>query len=105
MLWIEGGDPREIVEARGMKQVTDLSAIEAVIDEVIAANPGKVSEVKAKPTMLGWFVGQVMKASGGKANPTAVNEILKGPAWARLRSHSSSKMSRMATGRSPQLRG
>ncbi len=77
MLWIEGGDPREIVEARGMKQVTDLSAIEAVIDEVIAANPGKVSEVKAKPTMLGWFVGQVMKASGGKANPTAVNEILK----------------------------
>jgi aspartyl-tRNA(Asn)/glutamyl-tRNA(Gln) amidotransferase subunit B len=77
VLWSEGGDPKEIVEARGMRQVTDLSAIEKVIGEVVAANPDKVEQVKAKPTMLGWFVGQVMKASGGKANPQAVNEILK----------------------------
>jgi aspartyl-tRNA(Asn)/glutamyl-tRNA(Gln) amidotransferase subunit B len=77
ILWTEGGDPKQIVEARGMKQVTDTGAIEKVIDDVIAANPDKVEQVKAKPTMLGWFVGQVMKASGGKANPQAVNEILK----------------------------
>lgn len=60
-----------------MKQVTDTGAIEKTVDEVIAANPEKVEAVKAKPTMIGWFVGQVMKASGGKANPQAVNEILK----------------------------
>ena len=60
-----------------MKQVTDTGAVEAAVDEVIAANPDKVEQVKAKPTMLGWFVGQVMKATGGKANPQAVNEILK----------------------------
>ncbi len=77
IVWTEGGDPAEIVEARGMKQVTDTGAIEKAIDEVIAANPDKVEAVKAKPTMLGWFVGQVMKASGGKANPSAVNEMLK----------------------------
>ena len=77
ILWTEGGDPREIVEVRGMKQVTDLSAIERVVDEVIAANPEKVEQVRAKPTILGWFVGQVMKASGGKANPQAANQILK----------------------------
>ena len=77
IVWIEGGDPRAIVEARGMKQVTDTGAIEAAIDAVVAANPDKVEQVKAKPTMLGWFVGQVMKQSGGKANPQAVNDILK----------------------------
>jgi aspartyl-tRNA(Asn)/glutamyl-tRNA(Gln) amidotransferase subunit B len=77
ILWSEGGDPREIVEARGMKQVTDTGAIEKAVDEIIAANPDKVEQVKAKPTMLGWFVGQAMKASGGKANPQALNEILK----------------------------
>jgi aspartyl-tRNA(Asn)/glutamyl-tRNA(Gln) amidotransferase subunit B len=77
ILWNEGGDPRAIVAARGMKQVTDTGAIEQVVDDVIAANPGKVTQVMAKPTLLGWFVGQVMKASGGKANPQAVNEILK----------------------------
>lgn len=77
ILWTEGGDPREIVEARGMKQVTDTGAIEKAVDELIAANPDKVEQVKAKPTMLGWFVGQAMKASGGKANPQALNEILK----------------------------
>jgi aspartyl-tRNA(Asn)/glutamyl-tRNA(Gln) amidotransferase subunit B len=77
IVYTEGGDPAEIVEARGMKQVTDTGAIEKVIDEVIAANPDKVQQAIAKPTMLGWFVGQVMKASGGKANPAAVNEMLK----------------------------
>lgn len=74
----EGGDPREIVDARGMRQVTDTGAIEAAVDAIIAANPDKVEQVKAKPTMLGWFVGQVMKQTGGKANPQAVNELLKG---------------------------
>jgi aspartyl-tRNA(Asn)/glutamyl-tRNA(Gln) amidotransferase subunit B len=77
ILWTEGGDPAEIVEARGMKQVTDTGAIEKAIDEIIAANPDKVEQAKAKPSMLGWFVGQVMKGTGGKANPAAVNEILK----------------------------
>jgi aspartyl-tRNA(Asn)/glutamyl-tRNA(Gln) amidotransferase subunit B len=77
ILWTEGGDPAEIVEKRGMRQVTDTGAIEAAVDAIIAANPDKVAQVKAKPSMLGWFVGQVMKQSGGKANPQAVNEILK----------------------------
>ena len=77
IVWNEGGDPREIVAARGMTQVTDLGEIEKVVDEIIAANPDKVEQVKLKPTMLGWFVGQAMKASGGKANPQALNEILK----------------------------
>ena len=77
IIWSEGGNPAEIVEARGMKQVTDTGAIEKAVDEIISANPDKVAQVQAKPSMLGWFVGQVMKASGGKANPAAVNEILK----------------------------
>jgi aspartyl-tRNA(Asn)/glutamyl-tRNA(Gln) amidotransferase subunit B len=77
ILWTEGGDPAEIVEARGMKQVTDTGAIEKAVDEIIAANPDKVEQAKAKPSMIGWFVGQVMKSTGGKANPAAVNEILK----------------------------
>jgi aspartyl-tRNA(Asn)/glutamyl-tRNA(Gln) amidotransferase subunit B len=75
--WGEGGDPHAIVKARGMEQVTDLSAIERVVDEIIAANPDKVQQAKAKPALVGWFVGQVMKASGGKANPQAVNELLR----------------------------
>ena len=77
IVWSEGGDPRAIVEARGMKQVTDTGAIEKVIDEIVAANPDKVAQAKAKPQLAGWFVGQVMKASGGKANPQAVNDLLK----------------------------
>jgi aspartyl-tRNA(Asn)/glutamyl-tRNA(Gln) amidotransferase subunit B len=77
IVWNEGGDPRAIVEARGMKQVTDLGAIEKIVDEIIAGNPDKVEQAKAKPTMIGWFVGQVMKSSGGKANPQAVNDLLK----------------------------
>jgi aspartyl-tRNA(Asn)/glutamyl-tRNA(Gln) amidotransferase subunit B len=77
IVWVEGGDPEAIVEARGLRQVTDTGAIEAAIDAVIAANPDKVAQALAKPTMLGWFVGQVMKATGGKANPQSVNELLK----------------------------
>jgi aspartyl-tRNA(Asn)/glutamyl-tRNA(Gln) amidotransferase subunit B len=75
--WSEGGDPQAIVEKRGLRQVTDTGAIEAAVDKVIAANPQKVEQVKAKPTMMGWFVGQVMQETGGKANPQAVNEVLK----------------------------
>mgnify|MGYP003338091735 FL=1 len=77
IVWSEGGDPKDIVESRGLKQVTDTGAIEAAVDAVIAANPDKVEQAKAKPTMLGWFVGQVMKQTGGKANPQAVNDLLK----------------------------
>jgi aspartyl-tRNA(Asn)/glutamyl-tRNA(Gln) amidotransferase subunit B len=77
IVWTEGGDPEALVEARGMKQVTDLGAIEKVVDDIIAANPEKVAQAQAKPTMIGWFVGQVMKASGGKVNPQAVNDLLK----------------------------
>jgi aspartyl-tRNA(Asn)/glutamyl-tRNA(Gln) amidotransferase subunit B len=75
--WREGGDPRVIVEARGMRQVIDLSAIEPVVDELIAKNPDKAEQAKSKPALIGWFVGQVMKASNGKANPKAVNDLLK----------------------------
>jgi aspartyl-tRNA(Asn)/glutamyl-tRNA(Gln) amidotransferase subunit B len=77
IVWAEGGDPRAVVADRGMTQVTDTSAIEKLVDDVIAGNPDKVAQAKAKPAMIGWFVGQVMKASGGKANPQAVNELLK----------------------------
>ena len=77
IVWTEGGDPRQVVEARGMKQVTDTGAIDAAIEAVIAANPEKVEEVKAKPKLAAWFVGQVMKQTGGKANPAAVNAALK----------------------------
>ena len=77
IIWTEGGDPATIVDERGLRQVTDTGAIEAAVDAVIAANPDKVAAVKTKPSMLGWFVGQVMKQSGGKANPAAVNELLK----------------------------
>jgi aspartyl-tRNA(Asn)/glutamyl-tRNA(Gln) amidotransferase subunit B len=78
IVWSEpGADPAEVVEKRGLKQVTDTGAIEAAIDKVIAANPDKVEQAKAKPQAVGWFVGQVMKATGGKANPQAVNDLLK----------------------------
>ena len=77
IVWTDGGDPRALVESRGMRQVTDTGAIEKAVDEIIAANPDKVEQAKAKPTLLGWFVGQVMKATGGKANPHAVNELLR----------------------------
>ncbi|HJR57573.1 MAG TPA: Asp-tRNA(Asn)/Glu-tRNA(Gln) amidotransferase subunit GatB [Rhizomicrobium sp.] len=77
IVWAEGGDPKAVVEARGLRQVTDTGAIGAAIEAVIAANPDKVEEVKAKPKLAAWFVGQVMKQTGGKANPAAVNAALK----------------------------
>ncbi len=76
IIYTEGGDPAEVVDARGMKQVTDTGAIEAAVDEVIAANPAQVEKAKENPKLAGWFVGQVMKATGGKANPKAVNDIV-----------------------------
>jgi aspartyl-tRNA(Asn)/glutamyl-tRNA(Gln) amidotransferase subunit B len=77
IVWEEGGDPAKIVEDRGMKQVTDTGAIEAAVNEIIAANPDQVAKAKDNPKLAGWFVGQVMKATGGKANPQAVQELVK----------------------------
>ncbi|MCP5038824.1 MAG: Asp-tRNA(Asn)/Glu-tRNA(Gln) amidotransferase GatCAB subunit B, partial [Rhodobacteraceae bacterium] len=76
IVYTTGGDPAEIVEERGMKQVTDMGAIEAAVDQIIADNPAQVEKAKANPKLAGWFVGQVMKATGGKANPKAVNEMV-----------------------------
>jgi len=79
----DGGTAADIVEREGLKQVTDTGAIAEIVDKIIAENPQQVEQVQAqkaqghaKPKALGWFVGQIMKASGGKANPQAVNEIL-----------------------------
>lgn len=77
IIWNEGGDPRQVVEERNMKQVTDTKAIERAVDEIIANNSDKVAQAKQKPALIGWFVGQVMKATGGKANPQTVNELVK----------------------------
>ncbi|HEY4981449.1 MAG TPA: Asp-tRNA(Asn)/Glu-tRNA(Gln) amidotransferase subunit GatB [Pseudolabrys sp.] len=77
IVWTEGGDPRAIVQARGLTQMTDLGAIAKIVDEVIAQNPDKVAQAKINPKAIGWFVGQVMKSSGGKASPQAVNDLLK----------------------------
>ncbi|MEM7075938.1 MAG: Asp-tRNA(Asn)/Glu-tRNA(Gln) amidotransferase subunit GatB [Pseudomonadota bacterium] len=76
IVYTEGGDPARIVEARGMKQVTDTGAIEAAVDQIIADNPAQVEKARVNPKLAGWFVGQVMKATGGKANPKAVNQIV-----------------------------
>ena len=76
-MWAGEGAPREIVEKQGLKQVSDTGALEAIIDDLIAKNPGQAEQVKEKPQAIGWFVGQVMKATGGKANPGAVNQLLK----------------------------
>ena len=76
-MWAGEGAPAAIVEKHGLVQVTDTGAIEAVVDALIAANPGQAEAVKAKPQAIGWFVGQVMKEMAGKANPAAVNAILK----------------------------
>jgi aspartyl-tRNA(Asn)/glutamyl-tRNA(Gln) amidotransferase subunit B len=73
----KGADPRALVEARGLVQVNDMSAIEKAVDEVVAGNAAKAEQARAKPGMLGWFVGQVMKATGGKANPQTVSDLLK----------------------------
>ena len=72
-----GWHTSEIVESRGLKQVTDTGAIEQAVNEIIAQNPDKIAAVLAKPSMLGWFVGQVMRSTGGKANPQAVNDLLR----------------------------
>jgi aspartyl-tRNA(Asn)/glutamyl-tRNA(Gln) amidotransferase subunit B len=77
IIWTGGGSPAEIVESRGLKQMTDSGAIEMAVDEIISRNPDKIAAVLAKPSMLGWFVGQVMKSTGGKANPQAVNDLLR----------------------------
>ena len=77
IVWVEGGNPVAIVAERGLKQVTDSGAIAAAVDAIVAANPDKVAQAVAKPGMLGWFVGQVMKQTGGKANPQAVSDLLK----------------------------
>jgi len=77
IVWTKGGDPRALVDSLGMKQVTDLGAIEKLVDDIIAANPDKAEQARAKPQLMGWFVGQVMKSSGGKVNPQAVNDLLK----------------------------
>ncbi|MFN4173397.1 MAG: Asp-tRNA(Asn)/Glu-tRNA(Gln) amidotransferase subunit GatB, partial [Pseudorhodobacter sp.] len=76
IIWTEGGVPAEIAAARGMKQVTDTGAIEAAVDEIIAANPAQVEKAKANPKLAGWFVGQVIKATGGKAAPQMVNDLV-----------------------------
>ena len=77
IVWAEGGDAHAIVKARDMRQVTDVGAIEKIVDDIVAANPDKVAQARAKPTLIGWFVGQVMKSTGGKANPQAVNDLLR----------------------------
>jgi aspartyl-tRNA(Asn)/glutamyl-tRNA(Gln) amidotransferase subunit B len=77
IVYAEGGDPRAIVEGRGMKQVTDTGAIEKTVDDIVAANPDQVAKAREKPSLAGWFVGQVMKATGGKANPQAVSDLVR----------------------------
>ena len=76
IVYTTGGDPEALVEERGMKQVTDTGAIETAVDAVIADNPDQVEKAKANPKLAGWFVGQVMKATGGKANPAVVNKLV-----------------------------
>ena len=76
ILWTEGGDPAAVASAHGMQQVTDTGALEAAVDAIIAANPAQVEKARANPKLAGWFVGQVIKASGGKANPAAVNDLV-----------------------------
>ncbi len=77
IVYTEGGEPAQIVEERGMKQVTDTGAIEAALDQIIADNPAQVEKARVNPKLAGWFVGQVMKSTGGKANPKAVNDLVQ----------------------------
>ena len=77
IVWSEGGEPEAVVASRGLHQLTDTAAIEEAIEAVIASNPDKVAAAKTKPNLLGWFVGQVMKQTGGKADPHAANELLR----------------------------
>jgi aspartyl-tRNA(Asn)/glutamyl-tRNA(Gln) amidotransferase subunit B len=76
IIWTEGGDPAEVATARGMQQVTDTGAIEAALDALIAANPDQVEKAKVNAKLAGWFTGQVLKATGGKANPAVVNALV-----------------------------
>ena len=76
IVWKEGGNPKEIVQKLGMKQVTDISAIEREVDRIISENPDQVAKAKINQKLAGWFVGQVLKATGGKANPATVNELV-----------------------------
>jgi aspartyl-tRNA(Asn)/glutamyl-tRNA(Gln) amidotransferase subunit B len=76
ILWAEGGDPAEVAAARGMKAVTDTGAIEKALDELIAANPAQVEKAKVNAKLAGWFTGQVLKATGGKADPAVVNRMV-----------------------------
>ena len=76
-MWAGEGRPRQIVDAQGLQQVSDTGALEKIIDDLISGNPGQAASVKEKPQAIGWFVGQVMKATGGKANPGTVNGLLK----------------------------
>jgi aspartyl-tRNA(Asn)/glutamyl-tRNA(Gln) amidotransferase subunit B len=76
IVWTTGGDPAEIAAARGMRQLTDSGAIEAAVNEIIAANPAQVEKARANPKLAGWFTGQVLKATGGKANPATVNALV-----------------------------
>jgi aspartyl-tRNA(Asn)/glutamyl-tRNA(Gln) amidotransferase subunit B len=76
-MWQSGKDADTIIEEQGLKQVTDLGAIESLVDEVLAANPDQVADYRAgKEKLLGFFVGLIMKASKGKANPATLNELL-----------------------------
>ena len=72
-----GADPAAIVEQKGLKQISDASALERVAEQIIAANPDQVEKLRDNPKVFGWFVGQVMKATQGQANPQLVNEVLK----------------------------
>ena len=77
-MWAEGRGADAIIEAKGLKQITDTSAIEQAIDDVMAKNPGQLADYRSgKDKLFGFFVGQVMKATGGKANPAQLNELLK----------------------------
>ena len=78
MLWRDGGSADEIIEQQGLKQITDSGAIEGIIDAVIANNPAQVAQYQSgKDKIFGFFVGQVMKETKGKANPKQVNELLR----------------------------
>ena len=77
-MWAGEGGADEVIEARGLRQITDSAAIEAIVDKVIEANPAQVADYRAgKDKLIGYFVGQVMKETGGKANPGQVNAILR----------------------------
>src|SRR5690606_17638027 len=78
VMWAEGSDADAIIEARGLKQITDAGAIGKVIDDIVAANPKQLADYRSgKDKLFGFFVGQAMKATGGKANPALLNELLK----------------------------